>query len=165
MLLLSTSWLLSRGSGFDANDSNGTTTILGKRKSRGANTKKKGCDGDTALHLASMKGRRLAIVLALLSGGADILAASNQGELPIHLVALWGKSEMTKHPLQQFYATTSRLHLNELLKDLTFDGNPNSSNNPPVRPPLHRDLLGMDDNVVEILQVSRWPKPCIAKFS
>jgi ankyrin repeat protein len=45
----------------------------------------------------------------------------------------------------------SRLHLHELLKDLTFDGNPNSSNVPPVRAAHHRDLLGMDD-VVEILE-------------
>jgi ankyrin repeat protein len=33
-----------------------TTSILGKRKSRGADTEAKNRDGDTPLHLASLKG-------------------------------------------------------------------------------------------------------------
>jgi ankyrin repeat protein len=64
------------------NDSNGTTTtILGKRKSRGgANIEAKDDDNNAPLHVASLWGY-LAVVKALLSSGVDILAANNDGEL------------------------------------------------------------------------------------
>jgi ankyrin repeat protein len=60
------------------NDSNGTATnsILGKRKSRGANIEAKDRYGNTHLHLASLFGR-VASVRALLRGGANILAVNN----------------------------------------------------------------------------------------
>jgi ankyrin repeat protein len=61
------------------NDSDGaTTSILGKRKSRGgANIEAKDRFGDTPLHVASWNGHPV-IVKALLSCGANILAANNQ---------------------------------------------------------------------------------------
>jgi hypothetical protein len=52
---------------------------------------------------------------------------------------------------QHFYATTSRLPLHKLLEDLTWIGNPNSSDVPPLRAALHQNVLGTDD-VVEILE-------------
>jgi ankyrin repeat protein len=60
-------------------DSIGTTTsILGKRKSRGAAIDPKDRNGNTPLHWASRNGY-LAVVKALLIGGADILAVNDQG--------------------------------------------------------------------------------------
>jgi ankyrin repeat protein len=56
------------------NDSNGATSILlGKRKSQGENVEAKGNHGDTPLHKACPMCH-LAVVKALLSSGADILA-------------------------------------------------------------------------------------------
>jgi ankyrin repeat protein len=57
--------------------------ILGKRKSRGANTEATDRHGSTPLHLAS-EGGHLPVVKALLSGGANILAANKQRMLPIY---------------------------------------------------------------------------------
>jgi ankyrin repeat protein len=123
------------------NDSNGAT-------SRGANIEAKNNEGDTPLHIASWHGH-LPVVKALRSGGANILARNNHGELPIHDAVSQGKSEVAKYLLQEFYATTRRLPLHDLLEDLTWIGNPNSSDVPPLLEALHRNVLGTDD-VVEI---------------
>jgi ankyrin repeat protein len=62
----------------------------------------------------------LAIIQALLSGGASILAADKQGLLPSHFAVTYGKSEVSKYLLQQFYATTTRRPpLHELVEYLT----------------------------------------------
>jgi ankyrin repeat protein len=134
------------------NASNGTTTtILGKRKSlAGANIEAKEFYGDTPLHLASMHDS-LAIVKALLSGGADILAVNSRGELPLHYAVSVGYPAIAKYLLQQLYATTRRLPLHELLEDLTFLVKPDSLGVPPLRTALDEDVLRTDD-VVEILE-------------
>jgi ankyrin repeat protein len=136
------------------NDSNGTTSILGKRKRQrqGANVETKDNNGDTPLHSASIFGH-LPVVKALLSAGADILAADNAGRLPIHRAVAMGQgnSEVAKFLLHQLYATTRRLPLHELLQDLTFDGNPNCRDYPPLCTALIQDVLGMDD-VAEIIE-------------
>jgi ankyrin repeat protein len=89
--------------------------MAGMRKIRSA----KDSDGDTPLHLVS-QGGYLVIIKALLSDGADILAANNKGKLPIHEAVSDGKSEVTKYLLQQlYYARTRRLPLLKLLEDLT----------------------------------------------
>jgi ankyrin repeat protein len=63
-----------------------------------------------------------------------------------------GKSDVAKCLLQQLYATIiRRLPLHELLKDLTWTGDPNSSDVPPLRTALHKNVLGTND-VVEILE-------------
>jgi ankyrin repeat protein len=132
------------------NDSNGATTgILGKRKScrEGANIEAKTNQGNTPLHLARWEG----IVKALLAVGADCRAANNQGKLPIHEAVSFDASEASKYLLQHFYATICRLPLHELLKDLTWIGDPYSIGVPPLREALHLDVLGTDD-VVEILE-------------
>jgi ankyrin repeat protein len=135
------------------NDSNGaTTSILGKRKSRGANIEAKDYDGDTPLHKASWSGH-LPVVKALRSCGANILARNNDGELPIHDAVSGGNTAVAKYLLQQLYATTRRLPLHELLEDLTWIGDPDSTSNgvPPLRKALDENVLGTDD-VVEILE-------------
>jgi ankyrin repeat protein len=133
------------------NDSNSTTTsILGKRKRQGANIEAKDEDGNTPLHSASLWDH-LPVVKALLSSGADILAANDEGRLPIHDAVGEGNSEVAKCLLHQLYATTCRLPLHELLQDLTFDGNPNCRDYPPLRSALHQDVLGMDD-VAQIVE-------------
>jgi ankyrin repeat protein len=63
----------------------------------------------------------------------------------------YGHSAVSKYLLQMFYATISRLPLYELLKDLTWIGDPNSSDDPPLFTAFHRNMLGTDD-VVEILE-------------
>jgi ankyrin repeat protein len=133
-------------------DSNGATTIsiLGKRKSRGADTEAKNSEGNTPLHFASWKGH-VAIVQALLSGGGNILAANNDGHLPIHYAVRARKSEVAKYLLQKLYATTRRLPLHELLEDLTWIGNSYSSSAPPLRAALYQNVLSTDD-IVEILE-------------
>jgi ankyrin repeat protein len=88
----------------------------------------------------------------LLAVVADILAANNQGQLPIHIAVSSRRSAVAKYLLQQMYATIiRRLPLHELLKDLTWIGNPNISDAPPFRVALRRNLLGTDD-VVEIIE-------------
>jgi ankyrin repeat protein len=89
----------------------------------------------------------------LRSGGADILAANNDGTLPIHDAVSYGNSAVSKYLLQQLYATTRPLPLHELLEDLTWIGNPNSTSSdvPPLRYALHQNELGTDD-VAEILE-------------
>jgi ankyrin repeat protein len=144
--------LLGHGVIIDANNnsSDGTTTILGKRKSRGANIEAKNVFGNTPLYGASAGGH-LAIVKKLLSRGANILAANNDGQIPIHMALICRRSEVAKSLLQHFYATVRRIPLHTLLEDLTWIGNPCSSDVPPLRSAIHENVLGTDD-VVEILE-------------
>jgi hypothetical protein len=65
---------------------------------------------------------------------------------------------VSKYLLREFYATTRRLPLHDLLEDLTWIGNPNTitAHGPPLRVALQQrrqilPVLGMDD-VVEILE-------------
>jgi ankyrin repeat protein len=126
-------------------------TILGKRKRRGANTEARDRYGNTPLHHACMEDH-LAVVKALLSGGANILAANSFGQLPVHEAVDEGHSAVSKCLLQHYYATTRRLPLHELVEDLTWIDNPNSSGVPALLLALaDRDVLGMDD-VVEIVE-------------
>jgi hypothetical protein len=57
---------------------------------------------------------------------------------------------VTKYLLQQ-YATTRRLPLHELVEDPTWIGDTNSSDVPPLRSMLQRNVLDTDD-VVEIVE-------------
>jgi ankyrin repeat protein len=134
------------------NESNGTPTILGKRKSRGgADIEARTISGDTPLHLACLFGY-LSIVKALLSGGANILAVNSQLNLPVHQALTCRKSEVVKYLLQHYYATNCRLPLHELVEDLTWIGNPESRFDvPPLRFALHQNVLGTED-AVEILE-------------
>jgi hypothetical protein len=101
-----------------------------------ANTAAKDYNGDTPWHIASWS--YLPVVMALLSGGVNILAANNHGRLLIHGAVIGGKSEVAKYLLQHFYATTRHLPLHKLLEDLTWIGNPNSGGIDV--PPLHYAL-------------------------
>jgi ankyrin repeat protein len=104
------------------NDIDGaTTSILGKRKSRGADTEAKDCEGDTPLRDASSRCHLL-VVKALMSGGADILAINDQGELPIYQAVREGHSEVANYLPQHFYVTTCHLPLLGVLRDLTWIG-------------------------------------------
>jgi hypothetical protein len=58
---------------------------------------------------------------------------------------------VAKYLLRHFYATIRRIPLDELLKDVTWIGNPNSRGAPPLRFALHRNVLGTDD-IVEIVE-------------
>jgi ankyrin repeat protein len=131
---------------------NGHISIVIELLSRGANTEaKESRDGNTPLHIASLCNH-LPVVKALLIGGANILAVNNEGHVPVHRAVRGGRSAgVAKCLLQHFYATTRRLPLHELVEDLTWIGNPNRSDTPPLRAALHRDVLGTDD-VVEILE-------------
>jgi ankyrin repeat protein len=104
----------------------------------------------TPLHCACYNDH-LPVVKALLSGGANILAVTIHGKLPIHLAVSWRKSEVCKYLLQRYYATTRRLPLHELVEDLTWIGNPYSSDAPPILAALNRNVLGKED-VIEILE-------------
>jgi ankyrin repeat protein len=117
---------------------------------RGANLEAKTNLGDTPLHWACFNDH-LPVVKALLSGGANILAANNGGRLPIDHAVRQGHSEVSKYLLQEFYATSRRLPLHELLEDLTWIGDPNRVVSPPLRYALHQNVLGLDD-VVDILE-------------
>jgi ankyrin repeat protein len=136
------------------NDINGTTSVLGKRNRQGVNIEAKDNEGDTPLHFASL-GDHLPVVKALLSGGAEIFAANNRELLPIHSAVGNRNSAVTKYLLQHIYATTRRHPLHELVEDLTWIGDPNSSDVPPLfevlREALHRNVLSTHD-VVEILE-------------
>jgi ankyrin repeat protein len=135
------------------NDSDGKTSILSKRRSRGADTEARDFRGETPLHCATSEGH-LPVVKALLRGGADCHAISNQGFLPIHsAVSKRRSSGVAKCLLQHIYATIRRLPLHEFLEDLTWIGDPNSNirNVPPLRGALRKNVLGTDD-VVEILE-------------
>jgi ankyrin repeat protein len=88
-----------------------------------------------------------------MSGGANVLARNNQGVIPIHDAVSEECSEIAKYLLQQLYATTPRLPLHELLEDLTWIGNPKSSDVPPLWYAHHRNVLCTDDieEIVEFL--------------
>jgi ankyrin repeat protein/regulator of replication initiation timing len=117
---------------------------------RGADTEAKDNDGETPLHCASTEDH-LPVVKALLAVGANILAVNSHGELPIHFAVAKGHSEVAKYLLQQLYATTRRLPLHELVEDLTWIGNPNSNDAPPLRYAVSWNVLDTDD-VVEIIE-------------
>jgi ankyrin repeat protein len=145
--------LVSPGDEIHANDSSGaTTSILGKRKSRrGANIEAKDNKGNTPLHLASMEDC-VPVVKALLSGGANILAANDAGLLPIDQAVRRRRLAVIKYLIQQLYATTRRLPLHELVEDLTWIGDPNISDGvPPLRKAFDGYLLYTND-VVDILE-------------
>jgi ankyrin repeat protein len=153
--------LLEHGADIEANDNedgtplhyacyNSTATVVNELLSRGANIEAKTNQGNTPLNFASLKGN-FPVVKALLSGGANILAANNDGRLPVHLAVTAGSSAVIKYLLQHIYATIRRLPLHELLKDLTWIGNPYGVDTPPLFAALHRKLLGTDD-VVDILE-------------
>jgi ankyrin repeat protein len=166
--------LREHGADFEATNNNGLTPLhsaclngqlavvielspndsTGKRKSRaGANIEAKNDTGDTPLIYAAMMGHS-PIVKALLAVGANILAANNQGLLPIHAAVKFRRPEVAKYLLQHFYATTTRrLPLHELLKDLTCNDDPDSIflDDPPLGYALDENVLGTDD-VVEILE-------------
>jgi ankyrin repeat protein len=152
--------LRSPGAEIHANDGNAlTTSILGKRKSRGADIDAKNNIGETPLHWASEEGH-LPVVKALLSGGANLLAANNDGELPIHQAMREGHSAVSKCLLQHFYATTRRLPLHELVEDLPWIGDPDSMDAPPLRSALDLNVLGTED-VVEIVEYLLGQNPAL----
>jgi ankyrin repeat protein len=129
----------------------GHSQVVKELMEHGADTEAKDkTDGDTPLHWASWKGH-VPVVKALRSGGADILAANNAGRLPIHDAVGQGHSAVAKYLLQEFYARTRRLPLHKLLEDLTWIGDPDSRDYPPLRTALHGNVLGTDD-VVDILE-------------
>jgi ankyrin repeat protein len=153
--------LLSVGADVNVRDSSGNTPlhwasghgnfpVVTELVEHGADIEAKDNGGDTPLHWASWNGR-VAIVQALLSSGANIFAANNIGGLPIYYAVYMRNSEVAKCLLQQLYATSRRLPLHELLKDLTWIGDPRKNNAPPLRAALYRNVLGTDD-VVEILE-------------
>jgi ankyrin repeat protein len=129
---------------------NGHLEVFNELLSRGANIDAKDYDGDTPLHLASLYDH-LPVVKALLSRGANFLIANNDGYLPIHKAVHSGHSAVSKCLLQHFYATTRRLPLHELLKDLAGIDPDSRVGVPPLRYALHRNVLGMDD-VAEIVE-------------
>jgi hypothetical protein len=57
---------------------------------------------------------------------------------------------VSKYLLQHYYATTCLLPLHELVEDLTWIGNPDSIDVPPLCAALHKNVLDTDD-VVEIV--------------
>jgi ankyrin repeat protein len=128
----------------------GRVPVVIELLSRGANIEANAVWGNTPLHFACIKGH-LPVVKALLSGGADILAANDNGRLPIPEAVMCRNSAVSKYLLQHLYSTTCRLPLHELVEDLTWIGNPNSSSAPPLRAALHHNVLDTDD-VVEILE-------------
>jgi ankyrin repeat protein len=87
----------------------------------------------------------------LVTVGADILAANNDENLPIHSAMYTRNSTVAKFLLQQYYAATRHLPLHELVEDLTWIGDPNSRDAPLLPSTLHLNVLGTDD-VVEILE-------------
>jgi ankyrin repeat protein len=153
--------LLEHGADVDAKDFAGATplhnavrmghlAVANELLEHGAQLEAKDADGLTALHYAS-SGGHVAMVPALLSRGANTLATSEAGLLPVHYALSEGHSTVSKCLLLQLYATTRRLPLHELLKDLTWKGNPDSINAPLLRTALDWNVLGMDD-VVEIVE-------------
>jgi ankyrin repeat protein len=154
--------LLSVGADVNATNSGGWTPLIvasmmghvqvvNELMEHGADIEVKTNYGWTPLHLACRQDH-LAIVKALVSGGADILAANNHRELPFHLAVSERQSAVAKYLLQIFYATICGcLPLHELLDDLTWNGDPEISDVPPLRAALDENVLDTDD-VVEILE-------------
>jgi ankyrin repeat protein len=124
--------------------------VVNELLGHGANTEAKTNEGNTPLHLACCNGH-LPVVKALVTVGANIRAVNNRGRLSIHYAVNSGHSEVAKYLLRIFYATTRRLPLHDLLKNLTCIGNLDSSDVPPLRYALDRNVLGTDD-VVEIVE-------------
>jgi ankyrin repeat protein len=163
--------LLSVGADIEAKNRFGSTPLLeatlkghlpvvNELLEHGADTEAKDNLGNTPLHWASMCDD-FPTVKALLSGGADILAANDIGQLLVHLAVSCRNSAVSKYLLQQLYATTRRLPLHELLEDLTWIGNLNSTSGvPPLHSALHRNVLGTHD-VVEILEYLVEQKPAL----
>jgi ankyrin repeat protein len=152
--------LMDHGADIEANDIysrtplrwacyNGHLPVVHELLSRGANIEAK-VNGWTPLHLAALRGH-LANVKALVAVGADCRVANNNGLLPIHCAISQGYSAVSKYLLQQLYATTCRLPLHTLLEDLTWIGNPDSSDAPQLHAALHRNVLLAND-FVEIIE-------------
>jgi hypothetical protein len=74
---------------------------------------------ETHLGLAILTDH-LPVVKALVSGGADILATNNNGQLPIHQAVRRQHSEVSKYLLRKIYATIRHLPLHKMLKNLTW---------------------------------------------
>jgi ankyrin repeat protein len=129
----------------------GHVQVVNELREHGADIEAKDSDGNTPLFLACGRQNHPVVVKALLAVGADCRAINNIGEHPIGEAIVYGKSEIAKYLLQNFYATTRRLPLHVLLEDLTWIGDPNCGSAPPLREALHRNVLGTDD-VVEILE-------------
>jgi hypothetical protein len=154
--------LVDHGADIEANDRNGSTPlqwaslrghvqVVQALVEHGADIEAINIEGWTPLHFACYNGH-VSVVIELLSRGANILAADDQGRLPIHLAVSLQNSEVAKYLLQHYYATIiRRLPLHELLKDLTWNGISNSSDDPPLRSAFHLNVLGTDD-VVEIIE-------------
>jgi ankyrin repeat protein len=156
--------ILSVGADVNAKDNDGLTPLIvasvrghvqvvHEFLKHGADIEAKEIHGGTALHCACANGHP-AVVKALLSGGANIFSANNHGLNPIHCAVSkgrGGKSEVSKYLLQQLYATTSRLPLHKLLEDLTWSGDPDRSDVPPLWNALQRNVLFKND-VVEIME-------------
>jgi ankyrin repeat protein len=105
------------------------------------------------------------VVKALLAVGANILAANNDGCLPIHRAVIERKSVVAKCLLQQMYVQIHRLPLHSLLHDLTWIGNPNNYTRvvvPPLRFAFHWGVLSMDV-AVEILEFLIDRKPTMLR--
>jgi ankyrin len=124
--------------------------VVNELLSRGAGIDAKNNGGNEPLHLASFWGH-LAVAKVLLGGGANILAANNHGDLPIHYAVREGHSAVAKYLLREFYATTRRLPIHELVKDLTWIGNRYNRGAPLLCFTLQRNELGTED-VVEIIE-------------
>jgi ankyrin repeat protein len=131
---------------------NGHLAVVIELLSRGANTEATNNRGNTSLHVATIRDH-LPVVKVLLSGGANMLAANNYGRLPIHCAVISGNSAVAKCLLQHFYATTRRLPIHDLLKDLTWIGDPNSNilDVPSLHLALDRNVL-RTGHVVEIVE-------------
>jgi ankyrin repeat protein len=151
----------SRGANIEAKDSNdwtplhwvcswGYSAVVKELRDHGANMDAKNTFGETPLHLAATSDR-LAVVKALVSGGASMLAVDNHGQTPVQRAVTTRRSEVAKYLLQHAYATTRRLPLHQLLKDITWIDIPNSIDVPPIRYAFERNVLDVDD-VVEILE-------------
>jgi ankyrin repeat protein len=144
----------------------GHVQVVKELRDHGADIEAKDNFGTTPLHSACFAGHLAVVNELLVSGrGANILAADNQEQLPIHYAVNNRRSEVVKCLLQHFYAKTLRFPLHDLVEDLTWIGfltnlnhtidvfgNPNHNiDTPPLRTALHYKVLGTHD-VVEILE-------------
>jgi ankyrin repeat protein len=86
-------------------ESKGTATFEGKRRTHGADVHSKDNERSTHMYYASREGH-FSIVKALVSGGADIRATNNHGRFPIHLAVRRLQPAVAKYLLQQLYATS-----------------------------------------------------------
>jgi ankyrin repeat protein len=128
----------------------GNPAVVKELRDHGANVEATNMDGDTPLHTACYHGHLPVVKALVVIGGANIFVVNFQGALPIHYAVIFRKSEVAKYIFQQLYATTRRLPLHDLLKDLTWIFNPSNFDALPLREALDENVLGTDD-VVEIL--------------